>query len=172
MKRLVLFISVLFALVASANAQDVDWTKSFTMQSGQTYYEYTGLDGDTLGLSYDSAYIYVYPNKNVPLKYDFAIQTDTTKSAGGTYTIDIDLDGRMFDSDSWTELEANSAVDIDGGQVVTNFGNTSDTAWVYDPSPDAENFYRQFRFRIIENGAAAAGDRIKFEKLYFKFFEQ
>lgn len=148
MKKLFILIAFV-AFVANVNAQVV---KNPTLRPDVWFLDARGdISLDTTSSGDSVLYYNVLLNKAVDVFYDVQIELD---SVSGTPNYDVDLKGKVFESDSWTDLETD----------VTWDGETSDTTILFQEHSTAV-FMRYLRLEV--NGQAGTGaatvDRIGFK---------
>jgi hypothetical protein len=140
MKKL-LFLAILIAFVACK--ADAQTTKAKTLNN--TQYVFEDATDYSLSTSGDSVLTYTFlANKADDLFYDIQVKLD---SVSGTPDYDVDLKGKVFANDSWTDLETD----------VTWDGTSSDTTILFQEHSTAE-FHRYFQLQI--NGQASTGAAI------------
>lgn len=138
--------------IASVSAQR---TKTNTLSPGQTLYEVTLTDADSLSTYGDSVYYWtVKLNKPVEVLYDVQVELD---SLNGTPDYDVDLKYRVFENDSWSDAETD----------VTWDGTSSDTTILFQEHTTAI-FGTEIQLQI--NGQAGTG-KAKVSKLSLKLWE-
>lgn len=115
-------------------------TKTKALYTNQWYY---GDDSNySLATTGDSVLTYTFTlNKPDDVFYDIKVELD---SVSGTPDYDIDLKGKVFEGDSWTDLETD----------VTWDGTSSDTTVTFQEHSTAE-FMRYLQVQI--NGQASTG---------------
>lgn len=148
MKNIILLlVTVLFAF--NLNAQTV---KAKALNSTQWYYSD---DSDySLAITGDSTLTYTITlNKPDDVLYDVQVTLD---SVGGTPDYVVDLKGRIFTDDTWSDLETD----------VTWSGSSSDTTILFQEHSTAV-FYRQIQLQV--NGQAGTG-AATFAKVEFKIW--
>lgn len=146
MKKLLFVLTLIVAFIVSANAQ----VKQVTLKKDQSVLEVT--TDYSLSTAGDSVLTYtVLANKFDDLFYQIQVELD---SVSGTPDYDIDLKGKVFENDAWSDLETD----------VTWDGTSSDTTITFTETSTAE-FYRYFQLQV--NGQAGTGaatvDRIDFK---------
>ena len=146
MKKLVI-LSVLLLSAFAANAQI---TKNASLRADVWFLDVTA--DYSLSTSGDSVLTYtVLLNKPVDVFYDVQIELD---SVSGTPDYDIDLKGKVFPNDSWSDLETD----------VTWDGTSSDTTILFQEHSTSV-FYRYLQLQV--NGQAGTGaatiDRMSFK---------
>jgi hypothetical protein len=146
MKRFIIFTIALLALVACGNDVNGQIAKGKVFSGTQTVVEDDLTAADTLGTySTDSTMTYtVTANKADDLFYDVAIQLD---SLSGTPTFTCDFKGKVFEDDTWTDLDTD----------IIWTGTSSDTTVRFQQHTTAE-FMRYFQVQI--NGGAATGSAL------------
>ncbi len=140
MKRYIFILIAVFSLLACANAQ-IEKNKTFS--SNRWVVEDELSSSDTLGtLAGDSVLTYtIKANKPDDLFYDVNIELD---SISGTPDFLLDLKGKVFENDAWTDLETDIAWK----------GTSSDTTVVFQEHSTAV-FMRYFQVQV--NGQASTG---------------
>ena len=169
MKRL--FISlVLILAVVSVNAQITKRTAvQRTLSKSVTYYKYTGVAADTLGTEQDTIVFEILSNKNQPVTCNARVELTRT---GSTETYGIDLEGKVFENDTWTKLVENNA---QTASVSLYEPETSmvDSAGVANAMPGSgDNFYRYFRVFMDNDGTCGAADKATINYVIFKLYER
>lgn len=84
---------------------------------------YTGVAADTLTSNQDTLLYNITINKAVPMNYYIKIGLDTIAGADTTCTVNIN--GRMFDDESWTLIETTTTSAV-GGEVNTVIESMTD----------------------------------------------
>lgn len=144
MKKFI-FISFIFTILLMVGMQvQAQETTSTTLSPGQTLFESDSplLDSDSLHTAGDSVYYWTIKlNKPVEVLYDVQVELD---SLSGTPDYDVDLKGKVFDNDSWTDLETD----------VTWDGTSSDTTILFQEHSTAV-FVTQLQLQV--NGQAGTG---------------
>jgi hypothetical protein len=137
MKRYIILLMVIALFACKANGQT---TKAKALNSTQWYY---GDDSDySLAITGDSTLTYTITlNKPDDVLYDVQVTLD---SVGGTPSYVMDLKGRVFTDDTWSDLETD----------VTWYGTSTDTTILFQEHSTAV-FYRQIQLQV--NGQAATG---------------
>jgi len=137
MKKIVLLLFVALLFACNVDAQTA---KSKTLNSSQWYY---GDDTNySLAITGDSVLTYTIKlNKADDVFYDIQVVLD---SVSGTPDYDVDLKGKVFEDDAWSDLETD----------VTWDGTSSDTTILFQEHSTAE-FYRIIQLQV--NGQAATG---------------
>lgn len=184
-------------MVLAFNIQAQDRTVTRTLSSGQTLYDYTGVSADTISPNQDTVAYVFNVNKTGPVAYSF--ETKISQNGLGddeTYTVDIKLFGKVFSTDSWTNVDVtNTGVDVTGG-ATTDITNATDqyrefktdttayTVSVKDSSESDTRFYlhnisyksgfhyRYFKVQIAQNstGSLEASDYAKVDHVYLKLW--
>lgn len=177
MKHLIVLITMALLLIAGACKIDGQVTArqvvTKSLNRNATYYEYTGVAGDTLGTEQDTLYFTILPNKHGPVNVNARIEGSRT---GSTDTYDMDLEGKVFENDSWTKVDENatqvaslslyqpetSLVDSTGFELVTAH-----------PMPGSgPNFFRYWRIFAGTDGTVATTDKFTITKVIFKVYER
>jgi hypothetical protein len=137
MRKIIILLLVALLFACKVDAQTA---KAKTLNSSQWYY---GDDSNySLAITGDSVLTYTFTlNKPDDILYDIQISLD---SVSGTPDYDVDLKGRVFSDDSWTDLETD----------VTWDGTSSDTTILFQEHSTAE-FMRYLQVQI--NGQAGTG---------------
>lgn len=138
---------MLFAFAANGQT-----TKAKSLNGSQWYYND---DSDySLAITGDSVITYTITlNKPDDVLYDVQVTLD---SVSGTPDYLVDLKGRVFTDDSWSDLETDVAWK----------GTSSDTTILFQEHSTAV-FYRQIQLQV--NGQAATG-AATFSKVEFKIW--
>jgi len=152
MKKYLFFIVALIGLLAACEA-DAQSTPSKTLSSTQYYY---GDDANySLTTAGDSVLNYtILINKPGAVYYDVQLNLD---SVSGTPSYVLDLKGKVFASDPWTDLETD----------VTWVGSSSDTTVLFQEHSTAQ-FYRYIQLQV--KGQAGTG-AATLDNAEFKFWE-
>ncbi len=166
-----IIISALLLFAFNGVAQDA--TKSHVFGINESYYatEYNyDMDGDT-----DSLYIEMTLNKHYMPMYDLDVVVDTT--AGADTTMTYQLYGKVFDSDSWSQISTTLSSEV-GSETTFSFTNVDGATWYEDQSDStytvktlAGTPYRKLQIRLIRTGDDATGSGIIVKKLYSKLYE-
>ena len=164
MKKLMLFILGIVFIGANSLAQVTARTAdSHVLPIRRSFYEYTGVAGDTIGVEKDTLTFEVLTNKNVPLVCNARIEFTRT---GSSEDYEIRLQGKVFENDSWTA-------------IIDSLAQTASLS-LYHPDVEVEAtqagsvdvFYRYFRILIANDGTCAAGDRATIDAVIWKFYER
>lgn len=174
MKRLIGILVLLFVAVSFIAAQATARTAvQRTLKKGVTYYKYTGVAADTCGTEQDTLYFEILCNKNVPVSCNARAEVTRT---GTTDTYGINLEGKVFENDTWTTIVDNNAqtaslslyepetsmVDSTGFELVT----------AHAMPGSGDNFYRYFRVFIDNDGTCAVTDKLTVNYVIFKLYER
>jgi len=137
MKKYLILIVVMFMFACQAIGQTA---KSKTLNGTQWYY---GDDSNySLAITGDSVLTYTITlNKAEDVFYDVQVTLD---SVGGTPSYILDLKGKVFTDDTWSDLETD----------VAWTGTSSDTTILFQEHSTAE-FYRIIQLQV--NGQTATG---------------
>jgi hypothetical protein len=140
MKALKIFLAVIVLLTLVVCKADAQTAKVKTLNLTQWVWE--DATDYSLSTSGDSVLTYTFlANKADDLFYDIQVKLD---SVSGTPDYDVDLKGKVFENDSWSDLETD----------VTWDGTSSDTTILFQEHSTAE-FYRYFQLQV--NGQASTG---------------
>lgn len=152
MKKFIAMLVMAFTIGLIVNAQETV-NKTFSKQRSLIEVEYSATD--TLSVYGDSVLLFtVQVQKDYPVFYDVQIELD---SISGTPDFDVDLKGRVFDNDTWADLETD----------VTWDGTSSDTTILFQEHSTAE-FYTQIQLQV--NGQASTGTAA-YRKVSFKVWQ-
>lgn len=137
MKKYIVLIAAFLFIAFSSFSQTA---KTKTLNTDQWYY---GDDSNySLTIEGDSVLTYTITlNKAEDVFYDIKLNLD---SVSGTPDYDVDLKGRIFTGDAWSDLETD----------VTWDGTSSDTTITFQEHTTAV-FYRQIQLQI--NGKTGTG---------------
>lgn len=149
MKKYIIILVVALLCACGVDAQTV---KAKSLNASQWYY---GDDSNySLAITGDSVLTYTITlNKPDDVLYDVQVTLD---SVSGTPDYVIDLKGRVFNDDSWSDLETDVAWK----------GTSSDTTILFQEHSTAV-FYRQIQLQV--NGQAGTG-AATFNKVEFKIW--
>lgn len=137
MRKIIILLLVTLLFACKVDAQTA---KTKTLNSSQWFY--SDDSNYSLAITGDSVLTYTFTlNKPDDVFYDIQIKLD---SVSGTPDYDIDLKGKVFSADSWSDLETD----------VTWDGTSSDTTILFQEHSTAE-FYRIFQLQV--NGQAGTG---------------
>jgi hypothetical protein len=75
------------------------------LRRGATYYSYTGVAADTIGTEQDTLYFILRVNRDYPVNVNARV---TAVRTGTTDSYDIDLEGKVFDGDSYSKVVENA----------------------------------------------------------------
>ena len=148
MKNIFLLLIMLISLVSFS--QD----KQKSLNINQYYYEYSLGASDTVSNNDTLWYAQLFLNKTEPIKYDIQVKVD---SLSGTPTTDISLQGKVFESDSWTNIT-----------TVSWAGTTSDTTFTYTENSTAK-YYRYLR---VYNDANTTAQKYKINYIKCKIWDK
>jgi len=163
MKKLIFILIAMFIGVA---VYSQDRTVSRTLSSEQTLYDYTGTADDTLGVNDQDTVAYtMLVNKSRPVLYNIQIDLEDAEAITGDY--DVTLEGKVYSTDSWTEIDATNTAE--SGDVNITF-NSDLSAMIDTTAATAEPFYRYFR--IIIDAADVSAGSAKVNYVYWKFYER
>lgn len=167
---MILMISLLM-LAFTGVAQDVE--KSEKLRVSESYLTTTynsELDGTV-----DSMYIELALSKHYMPMYDIDVIVDTI--AGADTTMTYQLFGKVFDSDSWTQISTATSSAI-GSETIFSFTDLSGATWYNNPADSTYTLktlagtpYRKLQIRLIRTGDDYTGGGITVKKLYLKLYE-
>jgi hypothetical protein len=147
MKKLILSLIVLIALVGTTNAQD----KTLQIKTGNSITgRVTFDDADTIAAGKTSYILLVEAPQQHPCTQDLMISLDSIS----TPTASLQLAGSKFGS-TYTSI----------GSAVPYSGSTADTTFII--SNATENRYRYYRLTVTRSAGKAAITDFKF-KLYYE----
>lgn len=178
MKRLFVFITMALLLIAGACKVDAQVTARTavqrTLSKSATYYKYTGVAADTCGVEQDTLYFEILSNKKVPVTCNARAEVTRT---GTSETYGIDLEGKVFENDTWTTINENNAqtASLSLYEPETSMVDSTETTHVgvANAMPGSgDNFYRYFRVFIDNDGTCAAGDKLTVDYIIFKLYER
>ncbi len=169
MKKIGLILIAMFIAVAAFSQ---DRTVTRTLSPDQTVYGYEGQSADTLGTTVDTLAFVFNANKSNPVLHNIEVKTSDVDGIDGTVTYDVKLQGRIFTSDSWSDIDAtNTGLDATSGAITTDFA--TDLSEVVDTLATTNHpFYRQFRVLIAWNTETGldAGEQLQVDHIYLKFY--
>lgn len=176
MKRLIGILVLLFVAVSFIAAQVTARTAvQRTLRKSVTYYKYTGVAADTCGTEQDTLYFEILANKSVPVTCNARAEVTRTGSAE---TYGINLEGKVFENDTWTVISDNNAqtASLSLYEPETSMIDSTNTA-ATGPTGDAmpasgDNFYRYFRVFIDNDGTCGAADKLTVDYIIFKLYER
>jgi len=171
MRKLILILSGLLLSVGALTGQDRSVDRVITQ--GSTIYDYQGVAADTLGTASDTIEYSLFVNKNRPLLHNIQVKTDTVATIDGTVTIDVKLYGRVFSTDSWSEVDVTNTGEDGTAALTVDF--YSDLSAVLDTTAaNTTPFSRQYKVVIAVNDDTGldAGEKIQLQHIYWKFYER
>jgi hypothetical protein len=169
MKKLI-FVMAALILAFSVKAQDRTVTR--TLAPGISLIEYSGHAADTLGTTQDTIAFVFQPNKTAPVVHNIEVNADPN-TIDGTYTVDVKLQGRIFSTDSWSDIDATNT-GVDATSAITVDFNT-DLSEVIDTLATTNHpFYNQFRILIANNTTSGldAGEQLSVDYINAEFLER
>lgn len=177
MKRLFVFMTMALLLIAGACKVDAQVTARTavqrTLSNRATYYKYTGVAADTCGTEQDTLYFEILTNKHVPTNVNARIEATRT---GSTETYDMDLEGKVFENDSWSKVVENATQVASKSlyQPETSLvDSTGSLNTLGDPMPGSgPNFYRYWRVFIGNDGTCGAADKLTVDYIIFKVYRR
>jgi hypothetical protein len=169
MKKIILILSIL-VLAFSVEAQDRTVTR--TLRSGFSLIEYDGQAGDTLGTVQDTIVFVFKPNTPYPVVHNIEFNADPD-SGIDTYTVDVKLQGRIFSTDSWSDIDATNT-GVDATSEITVDFNT-DLSEVIDTLATTNHpFYNEFRILVANNTVSGldAGEQLTVDYINAEFLRR
>ncbi len=175
MKRLFVFITMALLLIAGACKVDAQVTARTavqrTLSNRATYYKYTGVAADTCGTEQDTLYFEILTNKHGPTNVNARIEATRT---GTTEEYDMDLEGKVFENDSWSKVVENAA-QVASKSLYQPETSMVDSIGATTPSADAmpgsgPNFYRYWRVFIGNDGTCGTADKLTVDYIIFKVY--
>lgn len=194
-KFLAILIFVIAAITGYSQIRTINADKvlnpDVTSPSSVTW-TYTGVARDTLTINQDTLIYNITLNKAVPMNYYIKVGLDTI--AGIDTTVVININGRMFDDESWTLIETTttavisaeintvieSMTDTDYTLLGANFNvqyvEEADTvlqypAITFTPVPSIKPCWRQIQVEMIISGDDSVGAGIKLKDIRWYFQE-
>ena len=168
MKKLIIFLGLIL-ISATVFAQTARTADSHVLRASRTFYEYTGVAADTVGVDMDSLSFEIQINKNTPVNFNARVEV-ARKGEVSTYF--IDLEGKRFANDSWSkivELAAQTA-SVTIAEPSTSLVDSVNQVTINSGASD--NFYRYFQILIRNNETVAATDNLKVDAILWKFYER
>lgn len=170
MKRLIGILVLLFVAVSFIAAQVTARTAvQRTLRKSLTYYKYTGVAADTCGTEQDTLYFEIFSNKNVPVTCNARAEVTRT---GTTETYGIDLEGKVFENDTWTTIKENNAQTASLSLYEPETSMVDSTGVADAMIGSGDNFYRYFRVFIDNDGTCGAADKLTVDYIIFKLYER
>lgn len=201
-KYLILIALFLFSIFSFATDRVLPAAGSKLMnvdvlKSGSVTWSYTGMAADTLTGNQDTIAYNITLNKSFPMNYYIKLGLDTI--AGADTTLLVNINGRMFNDQSWTLIKATTTAEIAAAadiviesmteskftlvgtpyvmkQDTVGFLNyPADTIFVpaitYTHTPSIKTCWRQIQVEIIYNGPDYTGEGIKLNSIDWYFQE-
>jgi hypothetical protein len=168
--RKIILILVLAVLAFSVEAQDRTVTR--TLRPGLSLIEYNGQSGDTLGTTQDTIAFVLKPNSPRPVVHNIEVNA-YPNTIDGTYTVDVKLQGRIFNTDSWSDIDATNT-GLDATSAITVDFNT-DLSDVIDTLATTNHpFYNEFRILIANNTVSGldAGEQLTVDYINAEFLRR
>ena len=178
MKRLFVFMTMALLLIAGACKVDAQVTARTavqrTLSNRATYYKYTGVAADTCGTEQDTLYFEILTNKHVPTNVNARIEVTRT---GTTESYDMDLEGKVFENDSWSKVVENATQSASKSmyQPETSMVDSLECTHVgiANAMPGSgPNFYRYWRVFIGNDGTCGAADKLTVDYIIFKIYRR
>jgi hypothetical protein len=173
MKKLIfIFIALFIGVAAYSQDRTVEYP---VLTPERSIVDYTGVSADTLGTTVDSLAFDVKIEKHRPVLYGTEISISPVSAIDGTVTYDVKLQGKVWSTDSWSDISSSTAIDPtnDTNADLTEFN--SDLSEVIDTSATTTTpFYRYFRLLVTFNTTTGLdpGEQIKVDYVYIKFYER
>ena len=172
MKRLILFLGLMLLCVTMFAQVTARTALQRTLKKGVTYFKYTCVAADTCGTEQDTLYFEILSNKNVPVTCNARAEVTRT---GSTETYGIDLEGKVFENDTWTKIVENNAQTASKSLYEPETSMVDSTGLV-DPANampgSGDNFYRYFRIFIDNDGTCGDADKLTINYAIFKLYER
>jgi len=171
MKKLLVIMSVLLLSVAALTAQDR--TVSRVLGTNYTMLEYQGVAADALGISVDTLEYTLRVDKNRPVLHNIQVKTSPVGTIDGVITASVFLQGRVFSTDSWSNIDVTKTAQNVTSELTVNF--YSDLSAMLDTTAaNTAPFYRQYRVLILFDNTTGltAGEQVKLDWIYWKFYER
>lgn len=149
MKKIAILLFAIFAF-SFAQAQD----KAVTLNNTIYYYAYSGLAADTISNNDSIWEAQVLVNKAEPVKYSMTMKLDSVSGTIGAY---IFLQGKVFDTDTYTAID-----------TVTWSGTSSDTTFTFSQVTTAK-YYRYFKIKV---DSRTGTEKMKINYIKFKFWDK
>lgn len=201
MKKFITLLMLIFvAFISIAQIRTIQSDKVLRTdvnESASITWSYTGVAADTLTTNQDTLLYNITVNKAVPMNYYIKIGLDTI--AGVDTTCVININGRMFDDESWTLIETvttsvisaetntviESMTDPDYTYTIPAFSAKQDTATfatypadsikfpalTITPAPSIKPCWRQIQVEIILAGDDSVGEGIELKDIRWYFQE-
>lgn len=175
MKHLIVLITMALLLIAGACKVEGQVTArqvvTKSLNRNASYYEYTGVAGDTLGTEQDTLYFTILPNKHGPVNVNARIEGTRT---GSTDSYDMDLEGKVFENDSWTKVDENATqvASLSLYQPETSLVDSTNIGAANAMPGSGPNFFRYWRVFAGTDGTVEAGDKFTITKVIFKVYER
>lgn len=176
MKRLLIFITMALLLIAGGTCKvDAQVTARTAVQKTlsirATYYKYTGVAADTCGTEQDTLYFEVRTNKHGPTNVNARIEVTRT---GSTETYDMDLEGKVFENDSWSKVVENATQTASKSMYQPETSMVDSTGFelvsAHAMPASGANFYRYWRVFIGNDGTCGAADKLTVNYIIFKVY--
>ena len=175
MKRLIGFLILVLGFYAFASAQVTARTAdNHVLRRSATYYKYTGVAADTCGTEQDTLYFILLVNRHGPVAVNARVNATRT---GTTDSYDIDLEGKVFEGDSWNKVNENATqtASLALYQPETSMVDSIEATHVgvANAMPGSgPNFYRYWRVFVGNDGTCAATDKLTINSVEWKVYER
>ncbi len=161
-KLLSILISLffVFALIAQDRTVDLGALRADPTAKNSLTWDYSGVAADTLTANQDTIQFVKNVNKSFPYGYYFRATVDTI--AGAVTLISVETYGRMFDSQSWTQIDSTAtAVAGKTNIVIESF---TDSTSMFRNSLDAhwKQIMLEFQLTTVGTGKGVKIDNIDF----------
>lgn len=153
-------------------------------------WSYTGIADDSLTINQDTLLYNITLNKAVPYNYYIKIGLDSI--AGIDTTVVVNVNGRMFDDESWTLIETTTTAVI-SAEINTVIESMTDPDYTYSiaaaedvfnadstttvaartvtPTPSIKPCWRQIQVELIINGDDSVGEGVALKDIECYFQE-
>ena len=169
-------IALLIAGACKTDAQTTARTglDNHSLRKSVTYYSYTGVAADTCGTEQDTLFYSIRINKDGPVTVNARANLTRT---GTTETYDIDLEGKVFLTDSWSKVLENATQTASKSlyQPETSMVDSLESTHVGVANAipgSAAQFYRYWRVFIGNDGTCGAADKMTVNSIEFKIYKR
>lgn len=175
MKRLFVFITMITLLFAACklDAQVTARTAldNRSIRKSVTYYSYTGVAADTCGTEQDTLYFSIRINKDGPVNVNARINATRT---GSTETYDMDLEGKVFENDSWSKVVENATQTASKSMYQPETSLVDSTGFekvsAHAMPGSGPNFFRYWRVFVGNDGTCGAADKLTINSVEWKIY--
>jgi len=150
-KLLSILFSLLFAVVLVAQDRTVNLgtLKADFTRSNSITWDYTGVEADSLTSYQDTIQYYVNLNKFDPVGYYISANVDTI--AGAVTLVSVETYGRMFDGQTWTEIDSVASFVSGATEIVIE--SFTDSTSMFQNTLDAHYKQLMLEFKLTTVGA-------------------